>query len=65
MIDETVLRLRADEMNYRIEPVNVSAAGECFEISPGICYSLQVKPNAWHRFWSFVLLGWKWKEKAY
>lgn len=23
------------------------------------------KPNAWHRFWAWFLLGWKWDENLW
>lgn len=33
-------------------------------IAPGFIYETHKQPNAWHRFWVRVLLGWVWRRKA-
>lgn len=31
-------------------------------IAPGLHYQSVMQPNLWYRFWTSVLLGWKWRE---
>ena len=32
------------------------------ELVPQVFFYLEKRPNAWVRFWHFVLLGWKYTE---
>ena len=46
----------------RVKLIAYEPARYAVEVVPDVFYHVTRQPNAWWRWWQYVLLGWKWSK---